>query len=166
MGGFTSRPIIGLPIIPVLRPTWTADLEPGTATHYSASNFTEDTPNYRIQYVCENNECRAEVFDKKLNKGMVFTIKDGKCFYNDKHISKTALLDLVHKESLTPLVKLLVQHAGFELPTQHHSGHKIESGSKSHNNSLSVKGSKRLKKMNGLNSSNMSNSTKRSKSRR
>jgi hypothetical protein len=160
MGGFTSRPIIGLPLIPVLRPTWIEHLEPGT--HYSASNFTEDTPNYRIQYACENNECRAEVFDKKLNKGMAFDIKNGKCFYNDKHISKTALLDLVHKESLTPLVKLLIQHAGFELPTQHHSVvHKIESGSKSHNNSLSVKGSKSLKKTNGLNSSNMSSRSKR-----
>jgi hypothetical protein len=151
MGGFTSRPMIELPLIPVLRPKWIENLEPGT--HYSESNFAEDTPNYRIQYVCQNNECRAEVFDKKLNKGMSFDIKNGKCFYNDKHISKTALLDLAHKESLTPLVKLLVQHAGFELPTQYHSGYKIENGSASHRGSLSGKSSKRLKKTNGSNTS-------------
>ncbi len=129
MGGFVSRPIIEIPVMPVMRPKWIEHLEPGK--HYSAStasNFAEETPNYRIQYACQNDECRAEVFDKKINKGMVFTIKDGKCFYDNKQISKTALLDIVHKEALTPLVKLLVQHAGFELPTQQH--HKIQNSSK------------------------------------
>jgi hypothetical protein len=127
MGGFTSRPIIELPLIPILRPTWIEHLEPGT--HYSSSNFSEETLDYRIRYVCQNNECHAEVFDKKLNKGMVFGIKDGKCFYNNKQISKTNLLDIAHKEELTPLVNLLIQHAGFELPSQHHSTHKIENAS-------------------------------------
>jgi hypothetical protein len=140
MGGFTSRPMIELPVMPVLRPMWIEHLEPGTAkaTHYSASNFAEETPNYRIQYACQNGECRAEVFDKKLNKGMVFTIKDGKCVYNNKQISKTALLELAHKDGLTPLVHLLVQHAGIELPTQHHRTRKIENGSKKQKSSKSV----------------------------
>lgn len=140
MGGFTSRPMIDLPVMPVLRPRWIEHLEPGTAkaTHYSASNFAEETPNYRIQYACQNGECRAEVFDKKINKGMVFTIKDGKCVYNNKQISKTSLLELTHKDGLTPLVHLLVQHAGFELPTQHHRSHKIENGSKKQKSRKSV----------------------------
>ncbi len=140
MGGFASRPMIDLPVMPVFRPRWIDQLEPGAAKHYSASNFTEDTPNYKIQYECENNECLAEVFDKKLNKGMVFTIKDGKCFYDNKQISKTALLDVAHKDGLTPLVHSLVQHAGFELPTQHYQ-HKIENGSKKQKKSRSVSGS-------------------------
>ena len=139
MGGFVSRPMIDLPVMPVMRPMWIERLEPGTvkATHYSASNFAEETPNYRIQYVCQNGECRAEIFDKKLNKGMVFTLKDGKCFYNDKQISKTALLGVAHKDGLTPLVHLLVQHAGVELPAIHNSKHKIENGSKKQKKSRS-----------------------------
>jgi len=142
MGGFASRPMIDLPVMPVFRPRWIEQLEPGAAneTHYSASNFAEETPNYRIQYACQNDECRAEVFDKKLNKGIVFTIKDGKCFYDNKQISKTALLDVAHKDGLTPLVHLLVQHAGFELPGQHRQ-HKIENGSKKQKKSRSGSGS-------------------------
>lgn len=138
MGGFSSRPVIEIPVMPmpVLRPNWmNAHLNhAATGTHYSASNFSEETPDYRIHYACQNNECRAEVFDIKLNKGMAFTIKDGKCFYNEKQISKTALLDIAHKESLTPLVNLLVHHAGFELPTHHRKSVlklKNDSGSRS-----------------------------------
>ena len=143
MEGFVSRPMIDLPVMPIMRPRWIEHLEPGTAkaTHYSASNFAEETPNYRIRYACQNGECRAEVFDKKLNKGIVFTIKDGKCFYDNKQISKTALLELTHKDGLTPLVHLLVQHAGVELPTQYNSKHKIENGSKKQKKSRSVSGS-------------------------
>lgn len=140
MGGFVSRPMIDLPVMPIMRPRWIEHFEPGTAkaTHYSASNFAEETPNYRIQYACQNGECRAEVFDKKINKGMIFTIKDDKCFYDNKQMSKTALLELAHKDGLTPLVHLLVQHAGFELPTQYHRTRKIENSSKKQKSSKSA----------------------------
>jgi hypothetical protein len=164
MGGFTSRPMIDIPLMPIVRPTWIEHLEPGT--HYSSSNFSEETLDYRIRYGCQNNECHAEVFDKKLNKGMVFVIKDGKCFYNNKQISKTALLAIAHKESLTPLVNLLVQHAGFELPSQYHSEHKIENGTKSTKKSGSSKSSKRTHSLQSSNSSSQRNKSKGSQKRR
>ncbi len=64
----------------------------------------------------------------------------GKCFYDNKQISKTSLLELAHKESLTPLIHLLVQHAGFELPVRHHQ-HKIENDSKKSRKSKLLKNS-------------------------